>query len=241
MSNTQRAAVALRHTIVGALSSPHGDSLVGLSTVDLPNGAEAFVIATKATYRLDKLAAQSEAAPSPVNVVPTVGLGVWVLTPGDAAASAWAAFDGTANFTGAATQAVVQNTWHALPVPGDASVFYESTGPDDYFTISPTTGIITYVGPDNKTFSVTANFSMYCATATQIGEVAVDESLLGTTTTTQVSSRAGMGVAAAPTTLSLTAVLTFLNGDTLQHVFRNITATPGNVGFFRYVVSITAL
>jgi hypothetical protein len=243
MSNTQRAAVALRFTIVGGASSPHEDSLVGLSTTELPDGAQAFVVATKAYYYLDKTAAQT--SPPAGAIVPTVGPGLWIFSGATAPAETWASVDGTVDFSATGTRAVVQNVWHAMPDPGEGGGdFYELFGPGPW-TLDTDTGVIHYHGPSGKSFLVTAIASAWCGTASQAVEfnLTVNGDEIGTTAVEQTSARATLGNSptTAETGLSHSLIVTLDNGDTLQHMFRNVTATPGAVGFTYYSVSITAV
>jgi hypothetical protein len=243
--NTQRSAVALRLTIVGNLTTPHSDSLVGLDTSKLPDGASAYVTAARVSYHLDKTLTPATAPGGiPLAVVPTTGPGIWVLDPGDAATEAWARFDGTADFSGLGPQTVVQNTWHAMPTPVEAEILYEGDSPGNVFTINVDTGIITYAGGSGRSFVITANFSMYCSTAAQIGEVefTLNGDDIGSTVTRQTASQSLMGqTTAAPTHVSHTRIVTLTAEDTIQHMFRNISGTPGDVGFTRYVVSIASV
>lgn len=237
--NTQRAAVALRHTIVGGVSSPASDSLANLSTHELPNGAEAYVTETLSAYRLDKTLTTAPGA-APDFVTPVAGPGIWVLVPGGSARGI-AHFNGNAAFASADPQTVVQNTWHALP--SDApTVLYVGFG--DFWAISPTTGVLTYSGPDDSRFLVTSNFSAFAdSEGTEIVDVelAIDGALLGTTTSVYTSSQAGAGAEEQIAQISHTEIVTIDNGQTLQHVFRNTAVGPSDVGFTRYTVVLTPL
>lgn len=239
--NTQQSAVDLRHQIVGGLLGPADDSLVNLSTYKLPDGAEAYVVATGGTYRLNKsLTPGTNPGFEPLYVTPAVGPGIWVLqTSGNASASV--GFEGAETFSAAAPTSVVALNWHALPT---GATFYEATagGPD--WVISTTTGILTYSGAE-KRFLVTATFSAYCSTtegsfqqALDV-DISVNGELLGTTADEQDSSQVALGNPGVPSALTHQSLITVSPGDHVQHVFRTLVDGTDSVGFTRYAVIIT--
>lgn len=235
--NTPRAAVALRHIIVSGLTAPHGDSITGVNTFELPFGAECFVNDTGGVYRLDKSLTVAPGA-SPAFITPTAGPGIWVLQGQSPATSTLAAaFDGNAGMNDSPTSSLVVNVWAHFPVNGDAGALYEGSG--DYWSIDVETGVMTYSGPDARRFLVTGIFSAIGDTADQLLEIALTENaaLIGASTFVAVSTQAGTADT-LPVSMTLSSLITLDNGDTIQHILRNSTATPGAITFKRYSVTI---
>lgn len=241
-NNTQRASVALRHQIVSALTGAPGDSLVSLSTYEIPDGGEAFVVSTSGTYRLYKTLDPDDAPTgSPQYVAPLAGPGTWALQ--DAAdASSSLGWDGTAAFTSAAPQAILTFNWHAMPT---GTNFYENNADGPGWSMLPNTGILAYNGPA-KRFLVTATFSVYCSTTESSFEQTVDidltknAALLGTTTASQTSSEVVMGDVGFPSAVTHQLLVDAAPGDHFQHVLRTLIDADDSVGFTRYSVVITA-
>lgn len=235
--NTQRSAVALRPLIVSGLTAPHGDSITGVNTAKLPSGSECFVNDTGGVYRLDKSLTMAPGS-SPDFITPTAGSGIWVLQGQSPATSVLAAaFDGNAAMNSSSVPNLVINTWAAFPINGDVGDLYEGSG--DYWDIDTETGIMTYSGPSGRRFMVTGIFSPVCETADQLLEIALSPNgaLIGTTTFVAVSTQAGTGDT-QPVSMTLANLVTMVSGDTLQHMLRNRTATPGDIEFRRYSVVI---
>ncbi len=241
--NTQRAAVALRQIIVGALTSPHGDSLQGINTHPLPDGAEAYVTATRATYRLNKSLTPSVTDLSPALINPSAGPGVWVLQGSSATSWSGAEIFGNEDFS-AATAVPVLNTWRALP---SGSALYEaSAAGSPAWELDPDTGILTYSGAP-AVYEITASAACY-----SVGEgsglsdlidltVSQNGDWIGATTDDFQSTQTQTGTGEAEVQiLSLTRVVGVEPADTIQHVFRNLTGTS-SVGFTRYTVAITEI
>lgn len=218
MSDTQRASAALRFTIVGAVSSPIEDSLEGLGTAELPQGALAFVTVTRASYHLDK---PSTVTPtSDGAIVAAKNGGNWVLFDGPLDPRVTQAV-GTASLAGSAAFAVVQNTWTALP---SGSGFYApEPAASGVFSLNATTGVITYLGAAGR-YRVSITVTVASANAADNVELAVSPSptIIGTTT---FQDTAGSIFVAATTGEQITTsrVLTLANGDTLQAAVRNLT------------------
>lgn len=234
---TQSSAVALRHIIVSGLTSPHGDSITGVNTFELPFGAECFVNDTGGVYRLDKSLVTAP-GPSPDFITPTAGPGIWVLQgQSPATSSLSAAFDGNADMNDTESSTLVVNTWHAMPVNGDIGDLYEGSG--DYWSINTETGVMTYSGPSGRKFMVTGIFSPICGTADQLLELglAKNAALIGTTTFAPVSSQANTSDA-NPVSQTTCDLITMAHNDTIQHILRNKTTGPDLVTFKRYSVVI---
>lgn len=228
---TQQSAIALRLIIVGELGVPSvsnpSDSLVAVNTSELPDGAQAFVLSTRSTYRLNKFSTQTAVGTA---FVPAgnVGGGVWFFeSGGDAVASNPFIYQatGTASLTGAQTP--VLNTWIALP---SGSGFYTSGIGNGVFSLNTSSGLITYDGPAGARYKASAIATLECGTAAQGMELAITQNgvLIGTTT---YDGTAG-GASADPTTaglgecISTSKLITIAStGDTLQAVMRNITGT----------------
>lgn len=225
---TQQSAVALRVLIVGEVGYPSvtdpSNSLAGLNTAELPDGASAFVVATGAVYRLHKASTQAGIGNS-VFVPPSGGPGCWFYESGGDSLFNFQE-TGTASLTGA--QVMTVNQWAQLP---SGSGFYQTSSSGTPFSQSSTSGVVTYTGP-NKRFRVRATATLSCATAAQALELAITQNdfLIGTTTFDGTAGAAS----ADPTTANLgitvvtEKVVILANNDAVRPVMRNTTATPGN-------------
>lgn len=244
MSDTQRAAVALRTVIVGGVGSPFdavaaGDSLPKLNVAQLPDGAEAYVLSTKSTYRLNKFSTQ---APVSDTFVRALGGGVWAKQ--NALSDFTFTVRGTATMTAGAGIVPVQNTWSAIP---SASSYYAVTPKDsNFWALDNATGIITYSGPDGKIFLVAMTASMEdsnSGTPQQLEwDITSNGALVGTTGATQSAVTAEVsGTAGLSAEYVHNFVLNATPSATYQHVFRCVTATPGTMSLKRYQVAIIAI
>lgn len=216
-----------------------GDSLPGLNVAPLPDGAQAYVLSTKGTYRLNKLSAQT---PTSDTFVAALGGGVWEKQ--DSGSAFAFTVRGTATMTAGAGVIPVLNTWRALP---SASSYYAVSPKDSSFwTLDNATGIITYTGPAGKLFLIAMTASMNddnSGTPQQLEwDLTTAGALLGTTTQTQSAVSAEVsGTVGFNTEYVLNTVLTPTPNVTLQHVFRCVTASPGTMSLKRYQVAITEL
>lgn len=219
--NTQRAAVALRYTIVSAVTGIPGDSLDQLNTAKMPDGALVFAVNRAALYYLDKSSTATANSSVGAVVAPLGGPGRFIYLNG--ATNPFAAqFTSTGSLTG--TTAETANTWIALPA---GTNFYQS-GPDGDFTLNTTTGIATYNGPTQR-FRVTSSISIASAVVAQQVEVAlsVGGGFIGTSTTIPSAGSASV----PPTTVNLpiqitsNVILSLANADTLQVIVRDDTAS----------------
>ncbi len=244
MSDTQRAAVAFRTIIVGGVGSPFDvvdidDSLPGVNVAQLPDGAEAYVLSTKGTYRLNKLSVQT---PTSDTFVAALGGGVWEKQ--DSGGAFAFTVRGTATMTAGAGVIPVVNTWRAIP---SGSSFYAVAPKDsNFWTLDNSTGVITYVGPAGKLFLVQMTASMEDSNAGTPQELEWDlttaGALVGTTTQTQSAVVAEVsGTAGLNTEYVLNSVLAATPSATYQHVFRCVTATPGTMSLKRYQVAVTEI
>lgn len=223
MSATQLSSVALRVNIIAALTAVDGDSLDQINSSQYPDGAEFFVLSTKALYRLDKTSTQTASA---TVIASNGGPGRFMLQPGGARSNTLAGgMGGTAALAAAGGFTVVASTWIALTA---GSSFYVALFPSSAFSVAVNTGILTYTGPASASYKVSLSASIASATASDTVELAatVNGALIGTTSF--VSSAAAADV--SPTTagemscLAYNGFMTLAAGDTLQPVVRNTTA-----------------
>lgn len=236
--NTQRSSVALRCLIVATLSSDPGDSLVGLNTHELPDGALVYVTATGAEYRLDK--SLSAPAITPFTVAPSAGPGLFVKQI--AAADYTQEVTGTGNFHNTNTGGLTLDTWSALPsVTGAYGASFASSA----WSLNTTTGILTYNGPSGKrilfeqvlSLSETLSaspFYNYEVTMTKNGV------LLATTTADPSASGVSLNSAAAVVApVPQNEIFTANEGDTFQSLIRCLTSAVGVPLFSRYTLIAT--
>lgn len=221
MSATQLSSVALRVNIIAALTAVDGDSLDQINSSQYPDGAEFFVLSTKALYRLDKTSTQTASA---TVIASNGGPGRFVLVSARSNTLA-GGMGGTASLAAAGGFTVVASTWIALTA---GSSFYVALFPSSAFSVAVNTGILTYTGPASASYKVSLSASIASATASDTVELAatVNGALIGTTSF--VSSAAAADV--SPTTagemscLAYNGFMTLAAGDTLQPVVRNTTA-----------------
>lgn len=239
--NTQRAPANLRILIVGEPGYPSApsdasDSLAGLNTSELPDGAQAYVISTAATYRLHKTSTQAGLG-NAAFIPSSNDVGVWFFESG--AGSPFVFQDtGTASLTGA--QVMTVNVWAQLP---SGSGFYTTGFGGSVFTLNTTTGVVTYNGP-NQRVRASAVATLLCATAAQAMELAITQNdfLIGATTfdATAGAASADPTTANLGVTLATSKVVTLANNDTLRAVMRNTTGTPGNMNCTHLNFSLAA-
>lgn len=239
--DTQRSSVALRILIVGEAGYPSaptdpGDSLAGINTAELPDGAQAYVIASNATYRLHKTSTQPGLGNGAF--IPSAnGVGVWFFESGAGNPFVFQE-TGTASLTGSTAMTV--NQWAALP---SGSGFYVTGFGGGVFTLNTTTGVVTYNGP-NQRVRISAVATLSCATVSQAMEFALTQNafLVGTTgfDGTAGAASADPTTANLGVTLATSKFLTLANNDTFQAVMRNTTGTPGNMNCTHLNVSVAA-
>jgi hypothetical protein len=229
---TQQSSVDLRVLIVAAVGFPvdmvtdPSDTLIGLNTSILPDGAACYVLSVHSVYRLYKESTATEIVGGQV-VTPSAGPGRWILESGSSGSRTLNVF-GTASLSGA--QAVTQNTWIGLP--SGAGFYSFGVTNNSPFSLDTTTGILTYNGTD-ETILVSAAVTVVDATATQAVEVAIDHNAQLITTTNFDGTAGAAGVpgatAALSTQISTRKIFAVTVGDTFRVVFRDTTATPGNL------------
>jgi hypothetical protein len=240
MSNTQQSAVALRVTIVAAVTGVTGDSLDQINSSKFPDGAEFFVLSNRSLYRLNK--ADTTPPVGALVVKPDGGTGNFILVPGGGGlvSGLTEQIAGTAAFTASGSFAVVQNTW--IQIQAGAN-FYVATQVSDAFTVNTTTGYLSYVGPTGARFRVTASVSLASATAADLMNFAVTQNLALVGTTTDLVTRAACN--ADPTTpglasqLTFTGIFTLTNADALAAVVRNVTGAH-NLTATQFVMTVSS-
>jgi hypothetical protein len=228
MSNTQRAAVALRNIIVGSLgvvdSTGPADSLDGVNTAKLPNGALAYVLSNGGAYRLKKTDSTTTQTSDGSVVTPLNGVGRWLFVSGGVGVDPRIAQAvGTAALQGSSAFAVVQDTWIGMP---SGSGFYAAGQTNSYWSLNTTTGTYTYTGPSNAQYVCTAEVTVASATAAEVVEFAImtgTNTVIGATTfqsaagrTTVDDSTAGLG-----SQVSTQKPQVMTNGDTFFAALRN--------------------
>jgi hypothetical protein len=229
MSDTQRAAVALRNIIVGSLgvvdSTDPSDSLDGVNTTELPNGALAYVLTNGGgTYRLNKLNSTTAQTVDGSVIAPLAGPGRWFFVGNSIGSDPRVAqSQGGVGLQSSSSFAVVQDTWIALP---SGSNFYGFGRQSSYWTLDTTTGVYTYTGPTGAAFLMTAQATVASATAAEVIEFALmtgSGSVIGTTTFVGSAGRTTVDT----TTVALGAQLTtqrsqgMTTGDTFFGAVRN--------------------
>ena len=239
MSN--RSSLASRN--LGAVDTLLGgaNSLENINTTLLDDGCFCYVTAEHLHYELHR---DDTAAPIlPAIVAPIAGPGRWVpATTGSGSQSFANSFElASAAFGTTATPST--SVWHAMPEPGAGT--YQAGTVGSFWTINTTTGVMTYSGPSGLLFMV----MMTCSVSDDAGveqqlqfDITVGGSLIGTSTATTSSVQGTM----LATTVSATefvhnVILSPNNGATIQHAFRCVSATPGNMAFLRYQVQIIKL
>jgi len=165
-----------------------GDSLQGIITTELMDGALCYVKDIKAIYQFDRSSAAPAAGITVVvpNGVSPVGRWVLLSSSGDVSylsADVELATSGVGSSTGALTI----NQWAALPA-GDS--FYTDTVLSDLFSVSFSSGIMTYLGPSRR-YLAQLMVSLQCATALQNLEVGISRGgdFIGGTTNSFDASR----------------------------------------------------
>jgi len=221
--NTQKSAVALRLIIVAAITGVDGDSLDQLNSFELPDGMLVSVISNQALYRFDLTSIATPSSVVGAVVAPGAGPGNFILIPGGNGAAAILSeqISGTALLAAAASFPVTQNQWIAIP---GGTGFYVATENGGVFTPNPTTGILTYNGPD-ASYRLSATATVESATGADEVDVAIDTLSVLIGTTTFVSSA---GVTNAPATapgasVSTSVIRTLHNNNVVQVVVRNVS------------------
>lgn len=236
MSNPRSAGAFC--SLIVATTTGTSDSVTSLNVAALGNGAECFCLANQAVYRYNSASAQTTVGD--VFITPTSGGGCWFKQGAD---SSYAnSFElASAAFGSSVLPAIT--VWHAMPSPGAGA--YQAGTVGSFWTINSTTGVMTYSGPSGLQFMImmTCSASDDALVAQQLQfDITVGGSLIGTSTATTSSVQNTMPA----TTVSAAefvhnVILSPNNAATIQHAFRCISATPGNIAFLRYQVQIIKL
>ncbi len=218
--NTQRSSAALRLLIVAAVSGVEGDSLNQLNSSELPDGAEVFVISTRSVYRLNKTS--TVVANATTVIAPNGGPGRFVYESGAGGSNAFLV-NGTASLTGAT--AVTDDIWVNPP---SGTNFYAQGSVSGFWSVSTTTGLCTYTGP-NQVVKATAIITVASAVAAQALELAVtaDQALVGTSTADYSAAVANVHPTTAGLAIQLVTqkFVTMIDAGTLGIAIRDTSAS----------------
>jgi len=218
--------LASRATVLANVTP--GDSLQGIITTELMDGALCYVKDVKATYRFDKASLVTASGFTVVlpNGVDSSLPGRWVLIEAQADQSYFTSGVElrSAGFA-ASTGALTINQWAALPT---GSSFYQANVGGDYFTINTTTGVVSYAGPA-RPYLAQIMMSLQCATAEQDLEVGISlgGDLIGATTDVSQSNRAFSNNTTGSESIFLSAqriVHLPAGGNSVQGIVRNISS-----------------
>ncbi len=230
-------------SLVVATTTGTADSITSLNVAARGNGAEAYCVANKATYRYDSSSTQTTVGD--VFLVPLSGGGCWFKQ--NAGKDFAVGVTGTtAHFAGSALGApAVVNTWTALP---SGTNFYEEFPTSLLWTVSTTTGVITYTGPSGLSFLVTANLSFSMnAFGTPLAydlDSTVNGVLIGTTGALATSTADFIsGTSGQYGNFQNSIIFQPSSGDTFRHMIRRVaaTVTSGTETFSHYSVTINQI
>jgi hypothetical protein len=215
--NTQKSAVALRFTIVAAVTGVDGDSLDQLNSTELPDGALVQVVGG-GLYRLDKLSTATASSAIGVVVAPGAGPGNFIFVTGGDAALSSIEMAGTTTLAASASFPVVINQWTVIP---SATGSYTAPA-DTIFSRDTAAGTLTYNGPGGV-YRLSCSITVVSATPADEVDLAIDQgALVGTTTF--VSNAGVTSAPAAPgAQLSTTILATLVTGTVIRPVVRNVT------------------
>ncbi len=237
MPQTQQSAVELRHIIVGTLSSDPSDSLVGINTTIYPDGCLAYVVDLDQTFRLRK--SETPPASPPLTVAPQQGPGLWELQGSDALAELNCYVIGTTNFTAAGAISSGQNVWTALQ---SGVNFYIENQASAFWALDTGSGVLTYNGPSDARFQITANFSLQCdGTDTIEVDTTINQGLIGSQTPVQTSIRTNMATSSDEYLTSHVRILTLTKGQQLQYAYRDVSPDSSDVHFTRLQIAIVCI
>jgi hypothetical protein len=227
----QRSPGAFCSIVVPNLTG--ANSLASLSFTKYGDGAQAYCIATRKSYRLN--VSFPGPAASPVIIAASVA-GFWIMEQmgGDGSASV--------NSTASRTSGISsQNTWFAMP---SNAALYQAVSTSAIWTVNTTTGVSTYAGPTAK-FLVQGNLA-YNSTVTDEGfemDLSINGATIGSTTTTRTATQQKYPGATATgvVNVSQALIVTLNNGDTVQHMIRTTLAGFGTIGVSNYNKTLTCL
>ena len=224
-------------SLVVSTTTGASDSVASLLAVTFGDGAEVYCIANAAVYRMN--ATSTQANDGDTFIKPNSGLGCWVKQ--GAESSYTQVLTGTANFTGAAIGALVVDTWKALPSVVGA---YAASFASAMWSISTTTGVVTYSGVSGLQFAFHVTLSVSSNNAGSIilfeSTLSKNGALIGTTTDDASAQRNTLtGFAGAPVEFSFNPVVRPVANDTFQTILRSFTSGVAASATARYQVLIT--
>lgn len=218
-------------SIVVSTYTGASDSLAALSGFNLGEGAEAFCLQNRKTYRYTNFVI----APAPPLFVAAQGTGTWIEQ--DAVADTCVGVVGTTNFINSAT-ALTGLRWQALP---SAATAYGVSISGVCWSLNSTTGVLTYSGESGHFYLVTGIFTWQASLSTSPVTMEIDisqnGSLLGTSTDSLTRSSAfGSNALIAQVVSTVYVGANF--GDVFQHVWR---ATSQGYTFTNYQATFNLL
>lgn len=186
-------------------------SLAALDAVNMGFGAQALVLSTGKSYRLLN---SSFATLSPVTIRATDNSGTWFQEDADFD-QAFFVFAAGAS----ASVSVVQNIWHALPT---GSGLYAQDAAAACWSVSTTTGIVTYNGPQAK-FMARADLSLGVTAEVAKSwefDLSRNGALIGTTSTLASSTKVDSSIIGALWCSYMFPVIITPPGTSYQMVLR---------------------
>lgn len=230
MTEAFRSAVEFRHDLCATVAQ-----LQQRFTRPLPDGATVFVTGTSGLYRLFKGLGDAFDLLTTVIVIPgDQSDNRWVLEEVDGS-SPWA---GVEVLTSTATVSVEgSDTWAILG--STAATFELASGITAMFSVNPTSGLLTYHGPD-RDMLVTATVSARTPAADNIHAVISRDGDVadGSSANEYVKGEQAGNTAGETEEVDLLAnvtvqrMLTLTEGDTLRLMLRNDRGQPMTVEFF---------
>jgi hypothetical protein len=230
MSN-QRSAGAFCSITVANLTGAR--SLANLTFLKYGDGAQAYCIQTRKTYRLN--ASYGGPAASPV-VIAATGGGFWIMEK--------IGSDGSASVESTASQAAGVSsggTWLALP---SAAAQYGAVSTSAIWAVNTTTGVSTYSGPTAK-FLIEGVLSFNSNTNGEEFEMdlSINGATIGSATNTLTASQQKFSGTNNNGDMSIAhgLIVTLNNGDTVQHMIRWLLSSETVITCDNYNKTITCL
>lgn len=237
MSN-QRSVGKFCSIVVTNLSGT-SDSISSLVGTVLGEGAEAWCVAAGAAFRYTG----STITPDGVYFVGAPGGGTWVRQVSIAGVPEGS----SAIMTGAQGifDSSAQNVWNAMPTTTNA--YAESLNAGLYWSLNTTNGVRTYNGipggPNPRAFLVTCSVTVIPSGADALFEFDIDLNggrIGGTAGGSRISQIANL-TNAQSFPITQTCIIYASTGDTWQHIWRIISASPPILAFQRYSSVLTAI
>lgn len=239
---TEQRSVGKFCSIVCNTMSGTSKSLATIPSARLGDGAEAFCLENRRTYRLNTASAFSSSL-SPLYITAQGG-GAWEMVEYQSDASYQ--IIGTNTFDAGANIATVSNTWRAMPV---GSAFYTPVTSSPVWSMDATTGVLTYGGPSGRKYlfqSTVAN-SVGAAVLREFFQIVPTQnsSQIGLTSANSASSSSGWGQVAGGTAsvgfISNSLILNVTNGATYQLALRVTGGAYPSMFLFGYQLVAQAL